>query len=367
MLFLGFLVGLRAQDESYLLNSRNFKSPPTSLSMAPDGKVLLCGLADGTIHLLDPQSLESSLEIEEAHRKAITALAMTPDMERLISAGGSVIKIWARDGSLLANLNAHATTIWKAQLSKDGNYLLSTAFNKTFLLWDVKHAQLEAKMQGHEDICLAACISPDMQLMASGSQDQSIRLWDLESREQVDQMYGPLKQVYDLEFSPDTRWLAAASQEHDIRVYQVEGRKLTYVLEGHRKPVRRLDFFPGGRYMLSASEDQSVILWDLKKGDRVHQFYEGEGEVLDVASHPDGRSFYSVSTDGGLKHYAMDPEIFVLAYYAEAYLTELEDRPELEERRKGESKKDHALRQQKAMKIKQEIAAQFYQRYLREH
>lgn len=353
-----------SQLPDYILLRKSYKPEVTSINFSPDGTLLLTGYANGSLRILDPATFEVSLELKEAHQKAVTGIVMPPKMDFFMSAGGNQLKMWERVGQLKANLNAHATTIWNLDISQNGKYALSTAFNKTFLLWDLDKARVEAHMRAHEDVTLTACFSPDNKLIASGSNDKTIKVWDLESREVISTLHGPTGEIYDLAFSPDSRMVAAGSAENSVRVYNLEEKSLVHVLKGHRSVVRKVDFSPDGLYLLSASEDNSIILWDVFSGDKIYAFTENQGAVLDVKFHPGGEFFYSVSMPGDLTRWALDPEIFVIRYYDESYRKELASDPLFAPRAKGESKKDYQLRQEEASTRKAEIISKYYNKYL---
>jgi WD40 repeat protein len=360
------LLPLAAGAQEYILHKETLKTGPTSLNFSPDGSLLLAGFSDGSFRVVDPESFEPSLEVPAAHTKAVTAMDMPPKMDFILSAGGNVMKLWDRKGKHIGNLNGHATTIWDAEISRDGKHAVSTAFNKTFLLWDVYNGVIAQKMQGHEDVTLAACISKDNRWIASGSHDLSVKVWDLETRSVAHTLHGPTQEVLDVEFSPDGSLLAVASKENTVRIYQVEKASLKHILKGHREAVRRVAFSPDGRYLVSASEDQNIILWDVVKGERVHTFVENEGMLLDVEYHPSGGSIYTASTGGELIRRNLDPELFVLRYYPDEYRKELEEDPLFAPRQKAESRKEFQDRQARAASLRSEIVSRYYSRYLEE-
>jgi len=357
---------VHAQVSDYILKRENFNPGLISIHFSPDGKLLLAGCSNGSFRVLDPETFETSLEVSDAHLKPVTSIDMPPKMDFIMTAGGNQIKIWGRDGSLKGNLNAHATTIWNLDISQDGKHAVSTAFNKTFLLWDVYNGVVAAHLRGHEDVTLTACISQDNKLIASGSNDHTVKIWDLVSRQVLLTFPGPAEDIYDVSFSPDSKMLAVASADKSIRLYSLDEKKLIHVLKGHRATVRKVDFSPDGVYILSASEDQSMILWDAITGERIYLFAENEGAVLDIEFHPDGKSIYSVSLQGDLTRWDLNPEIFVLRYYETPYLEELAADPVFEPRRKGESKKEYETRLENAAQKKSDITDRYYQEYLKQ-
>ncbi len=370
IVFLAYILGLShlasAQDDAYILNRQLYKEALSSINFSPDGSFLLAGFSDGSFKIMDPASFQVSLEVSNAHFKAVNAMDMSPKMDLILTAGHNTIRLWDKSGKKLHTWANHATTIWNAEISKDGARAVSSAHNKTFLLWDVDNKLLLEPLRGHEDVCLAISLSPDNRWIASGSKDQTIKIWDLESRKLVSTMNGPAELIYDLEFSPDSRLLAACSQDEMVRIYDVDSTNLLHILKGHQEGVMEVEFSPDGSYLVSASADQSLILWDVDKGEKIHQFFGHEAPIMDLVFHPDGLSFYSISPAGDLIRWELHPEVFVLKYHEEAYLKELSADPDFEPRRKGESKKDFQSRQSRAATAKAKIVEQYYQLYLNE-
>ena len=365
-LMLGTISTAWAQEDSYILKRQLFKVPLTSINISPDGLFLLSGFEDGSYRLLDPDSFEVKLEVLGAHYKAVNAMDMSPKMDFILTAGHNSIKLWDRSGKHLSDWNDHATTIWNAELSSDGLWAVSSAMNKTFLLWDVNNNALVAHMRGHEDVCIAVSISPDSRLIASGGYDLTVRLWDLETRQVISPLHGPTREIYDLEFSPDGSLLAACSKDKSTRIYGLKEEKLLHLLKGHSDMVMEAEFSPDGNYLVTGSADQSIILWDVLTGERIHQFLDNDATVMDLVFHPNGQSFYSISYAGDLSRWEVNPEIFVLKYYEDPYREELAADPIFEAKRKGESKKDYQNRMAKAAVKKSEIIAHYYDQYLSE-
>ena len=365
-LMLGTISTARAQEDSYILKRQLFKLPLTSINISPDGLFLLSGFEDGSFRLLDPDSFEVKLEVLDAHYKAVNAMDMSPKMDFILTAGHNSIKLWDRSGKHLSDWNDHATTIWNAELSSDGLWAVSSAMNKTFLLWDVNNNGRVERMRGHEDVCIAVSISPDSRLIASGGYDLTVRIWDLETRQVISQLQGPSKDIYDLEFSPDGSLLAACSKDKSTRIYGLKEEKLLHLLKGHSDLVMEAEFSPDGNYLVTGSADQSIILWDVLTGERIHQFLDNDATIMDLVFHPNGQSFYSIGYTGNLSRWEVNPEIFVLKYYEEPYREELAADPIFEAKRKGESKKDYQHRMAKAAVKKSEIIAHYYDLYLSE-
>jgi len=353
-----------SQEGSYIIKREVYKNNLTSINISPDGKYLLAGFQDGSFRLLDPESFEAKLEVPNAHYKAINAMEMPPKMDFILSAGYNAIKLWDMTGKHRADWKGHGTTIWNLDISNDGKHAVSSAFNKTFLLWDVYNSVIQEHMRGHDDVTMSVCISPDNRWIASGSNDLTIKIWDIKTRQVVTTLHGPTQDVYDVEFSPDSRMIAVASKDRSVRIYNLEDEKLEHLLKGHRDMVMEVAFSPDGNYLVSGSADQSLILWDVVSGQRIHAYLDNEEAVLDLVYHPDGKSFYSISFAGDLTRWEVHPELFVLKYFENQYSEELAADPIFESRRKGESKKEYLERAAEANKKRSVIVNRYYQQYL---
>jgi len=357
---------LYSQDVTCILKRQIYKVPLTSINFSPDGTLLLAGFDDGSFSLLDPETFETKLHVDDAHYKAVNAMDMPPRMDFILTAGGNSIKLWDRSGKFLVDWKGHATTIWNAEISSDGKWAVSSAINRTFLLWDVYNSVIEEYMRGHDDVTMAVCISPDNRLIASGSIDLTIKIWDMESRQVISTLHGPTQDIYDVDFSPDSRLLVAASKDKSARLYDLKEEKLIFILKGHRDMVLEAEFSPDGKYLVTGSADHSLILWDVQSGERIHQFLDNDEAVMDVVFHPDGQTFYSITYAGDLTRWQLNPEIFVLKYFEKEYTEELAANPVFEPRREGESRKDYQARLEEAAGIKSEILDRYYQKYLSE-
>lgn len=366
VLFLGTTVPALSQEEPYILNRQEYKVPLTSINFSPDGTLLLAGFDDGSFRLLDPVTFDVKLEVEGAHYKAVNAIDMSPKMDFILTAGGNNIKLWDRNGNFLVEWKGHATTIWNVQISSDGKWAVSSAVNKTFLLWDVYNSVIAERMRGHEDVAMAVAISPDNRMIASGGNDNTLNIWNLESRQVITSLHGPPQDIYDVKFSPDNRLVVVASRDKSARLYDINEEKLDQVLEGHTEMVLEAEFSPDGQYLITGSADESVILWDVESGEKIYHFLEDNRAVTDLVFHPDGHSFYSITYGGDLTRWELDPEIFVLKYFEKQYSEELDSQDIFQPKQKGESKKEYDIRLKEAEVKKNEIIARFYDQYLTE-
>ncbi|KAF1744950.1 hypothetical protein MXB_3113 [Myxobolus squamalis] len=71
------------------------------------------------------------------------------------------------------------STVSFAEWSFDGNYVVSSSWDRNIIVWDVEKAKSIANYIGHEEEVLYICCHPSQSLFLSTSADSSIRLWDM--------------------------------------------------------------------------------------------------------------------------------------------------------------------------------------------
>src|SRR5262249_40672563 len=112
-----------------------------------------------------------------AHEKKVTALAVSPAGNSLLSASddGSV-KLWQFPVPA-PKLLAHPDKVTAAVLSPDGNKLLTAGDDKQAHLWDLAKGVKERTFTGPTLAVTAVAFSPDGKTVAGGSADKSLSLW----------------------------------------------------------------------------------------------------------------------------------------------------------------------------------------------
>jgi len=367
-IFVFLLISLNAgaQSSDYIVYEKKFDSGLASLEITPDQKRLLVGDQEGNLHFIDLPDMELVNTFEGIVNAGILDIEVTPKQDVIFIANGSQIKLITPEGQPVINWNLHNTTIWSMDIDPLGKQLVSAEMNRTFQLWDIFTGEVVKNMEGHEEPALAVSFSQDGKYLASGSNDRQVFLWDMNTLEVISTFHGHSDHIYDVAFSPDGTLLAAASKDKSVRIWNIAEKKVMQVLKGHQDMVMEIEFSRDGRYLLSASADYSIRLWDVESGEQIYAFLENEAALLDVVFLPDGKSFASAGLDQYLKIRELNPEIFVLRYYGDAYAAAMKNDPLFNPRQKGEKRSAYEERMIMADQRKSEIVEEFYTRYLQE-
>ena len=204
------------------------------------------------------------------HKKAVNAVAFSPDGQLLASCSGGVwrsddtVRLWrVENGELLHALKGHKSVVTSVAFSPSGELLASGSGDGTVRLWRVQNGELLHILDGHRGSVESVAFSPGGELLASGSGDRMVRLWRVQNGEYLYTLEGHGGWVESVAFSPGGELLASGSGDRMVRLWRVEGGELLRTLEGHTNVVASVAFSPGGELLASGSEDKTVRLWGM--------------------------------------------------------------------------------------------------------
>ena len=108
--------------------------------------------------------------------------------------------------------------------SPDGQTILSSAWDNTVRLWDVKTGRQMLKISGSKDEkgFAGAVFSPDGSRIISVARDETIRMWDVANGKLLAALKGKGKSVRGLAISPDGSILATCGGEGVVKLWDIQ-------------------------------------------------------------------------------------------------------------------------------------------------
>ncbi|MDG3006694.1 WD40 repeat domain-containing protein [Paludisphaera mucosa] len=193
-------------------------------------------------------------------------------------------------------LGGHLGLIETLRFSPDGKTLLSSGWDRTVRVWDVRDplaggfGQEQARLSIVGEI-YAAEFSPDGRTVAVAGLD-GLTIWDWQDDGADPRTVEAVGANRSLTFSPDGKTLVLGGFDHQVRLVDVQSGSVKATLGGHLDVVRKLAFTPDARRLISLSYDGRLKTWDL--GDQVrevrffHDLDDAARPILTFALNPVG-------------------------------------------------------------------------------
>lgn len=293
--------------------------------------IVLIGLLCGCSNLMQADPADRILA--GAHEFGATALAFTPDGQRLISGGfRGELRIWdAATQRPLGELRGHRRAV-RAILPLPSGDLVSGGDDGRLILWH--GARIKAQVDGADVTALALFQGQ----VVSGHADAQLRVWSADSLKLLrtfpldgkvvavsahgDRLaIGLARSIllldaefrtsrtlsthgapHDLQFSPDGRWLAAGSWFR-LELWDVASGALRAIPTEHNGLLASIAFSPDGRYLASVGRYTDSAVRVLDTGDfsvvRRYQAHDLCGAAIRFS--PDGRTLATASDDESVR------------------------------------------------------------------
>ncbi|NJP10707.1 MAG: WD40 repeat domain-containing protein [Leptolyngbyaceae cyanobacterium RU_5_1] len=223
-----------------------------------------------------------------------TAIATSPDGQRLASASGKTIQLWSvQTGKRGRSLNGHTDWVTALAISLNGQTLASSSLDQTIRLWSLKTGKLLATLKAGRVTSLA--FSPNGQTLASGSRfarwwgrensSARIQLWDLGTQKILSTIASD-QAVNALAFSPDGSLLAAGAKI--TKIWHLASGQLLHTLNSG--DLNCLVFSQDNQLLITGSDgvqgEDGIKFWQVRSGKQVRVL---DSVASDFALSPNGQ------------------------------------------------------------------------------
>lgn len=232
------------------------------VAFTPDGKSIVSGWSDGKIRSFGPQSGKLQYTINDAHQKAVTAIAVASCSTKLISGGEEgMVRVW--------------------RIGKSSQ-------------------QLEASMKDHKGPVNCITVRKNDEECVSASSDGSCIIWDLKTAKRRISLFANtfFKSVI---YHPDESQLVTTGTDRKITYWDAYDGQAIRIIDGSdNNEVNALAIDKDGHAIISGGGDKLVKLWGYDEG---HSYFIGvahSGAITKVGVTPDKHWIVSVGTEGGI-------------------------------------------------------------------
>jgi len=220
------------------------------------------------------------------HRGWVTAIASSLEASNVVvsSSRDKKLFIWEltpteeQPGYARRSMGGHSEPISDVVLSSDGQFALSSSWDKTMRLWDLNTGAKVRTFQGHTKDVFSCAFSGDNRQIVSGSRDKTIKLWNTlaECKYTItEDMHTDW--VSKVAFSPSAKMplIVSAGWDKLVKVWNLSNCKLRSNLCGHTGVVYTVAISPDGSLCASGGKDSTAMLWDVNDGKHLYSLDAG--------------------------------------------------------------------------------------------
>lgn len=202
-------------------------------------------------------------------------------------------------GRPLKALTGHHHFVTDLSLTNDDSYLISSSWDKTMRLWNMKTCETKALFQSENKEINTVCFSKDNRYIFSGGCENQMMLWNTKGQKKADSVQENHHDwVSRVRFSPSMKHSYFASAGWDGRVKIWNGHFVNNgYFQAHNAPIYALAIANNGTFIATGSKDQTVRLFNINQSTEAVAKYECGSVVNDVAFNPMFRMLAAATDD----------------------------------------------------------------------
>ncbi|KAG0705636.1 hypothetical protein DFH29DRAFT_996722 [Suillus ampliporus] len=240
------------------------------------------------------------------HTDPISAVAVSPDRRRMVTASGDrTLCLWdLKTGVALKKMEGHRDKVWALAVSRDGQFIVSGDESGELIAWHGETGEpLTQPIKAHSSYILSLDFSPDGTVLATGSFDGTAKLRNTKTWKPQANPIQCSNAVRCVRYSPSGELLAIA-KDYTIDIYNPDTREYIVNFKAHAARNLSLAWTVDGTRLLSVGDekDPTIREWDASTWKQVGDPWTGHtSEINDIAMNAAGTLVASASTDNRVR------------------------------------------------------------------
>jgi WD40 repeat protein len=319
-------VFLAANDGHARLWSRNSADPAgvagqavgaAAAALSSDATRIATGTKEGDLEIWDGTLAARLWKNERAHSRAITRVAVHPELRSVASASEDrSARVWRLDtGERIADLEGHTDAVDFVSYSRDGTLIVTASRDGTARLWESRTGApvktfripdqfldpIHAFNLNHH----AALTADGRRLVTVTAGDfmmvfQPGLVWDVHEGTLLHALAHE-GAIYHISLEAGDRWALTTSYDTTAKLWDLESGHLLRTFSGHEAPVITGVVYANGKLLATAAQDFTARIWDVQSGRQIAVLPHDEAAVTAVALDDGERVLATVATDGYLR------------------------------------------------------------------
>merc|ERR1712151_197578 len=204
-------------------------------------------------------------------------------------------------------LTGHNHFVSDLTISNDNTFVISSSWDKTMRLWDLRHGVSVRQFTGHNKEVMTTTFSNDNRQIFSGGADRTMYLWNTLAECKMTSSTPPHPQhdhrdwVSRIRFSQSskTQYYASVGWDGRLKIWTGIFKNLASI-KAHDSYINALDISRNGLYIATGGKDQVVKMWEYHNLKQPYMEYKCES-IINAVSFNTTFQWLAAATDTGIK------------------------------------------------------------------
>ncbi|KAJ3079705.1 Cilia- and flagella-associated protein 52 [Rhizoclosmatium hyalinum] len=235
-----------------------------------DGSSLISGWNDGKIRAFGPQSGRLQYEIHDAHKRSVTALAVSDPFNhrgdfRIVSGGEDgqvrVWKITPQVQTLEDAMKEHKGTVTCIKLRKNNLECVSSSSDGSCIIWDLTRYVRNQVLFAPSFFKAVSYYPDESQLLTSGT-DRKVAYWEAFDGSLIRELEASQSDTINgLDIAANGKHFVIGGSDKLVKVYRYEEGDVAYIGIGHSTDIMNVKISPDQKHIVSVSLDGAILRW----------------------------------------------------------------------------------------------------------
>ncbi len=314
----------------------------TSVAISPKGEYIVSGSKDRTGRVWDANS-GKAISTLLGHSGPVTSVDVSSYDEVATGSSDKIIKIWLpKSGRLIHEFTDHALPISDLSFSKNSKWLISSSYDNSAILWDMRKKEKDFHYKDHEGSVFSVSIADDNERVITTSKDGTMKLWEtsfgktirtyqnkksemlcgvfykknelltgladgnvkrwnINSGNTIQLFSAHNSEVTAIAISPDKKYFATGSSDKTVKIFNANDIDKVRVMEGKSTPINVLQFSKKGDLLFAVGEDKFIRIWDVASGTKKGMIKAHKNFITDIELLNDENQIVTCSEDKTIK------------------------------------------------------------------
>ncbi len=236
-----------------------------------DGKSIISGWND-KIRSFGPQTGRQQFEINDAHKSAVTALAVTDIFNatgdyRIVSGGADgQVRVWRinrNKQTLEGAMKEHKGTVTCIKIRKNNLECVSSSSDGSCIIWDLtRHVRNQVLFAPSFFKCVS--YYPDESQLLTCGTDRKVGYWEVFDGSLIRELEASQSEsVNSLDISKDGKYFVIGGSDKMVKLYRYEEGDIIAVGIGHSSDISKVSIAPDNARIVTVSAAGAIFQWEM--------------------------------------------------------------------------------------------------------